>query len=76
MEVHDEKGKQQDLIHEALALFDLREYRLVYELSTDSKAMLAWNADTILISFRGTASIKAAKLDLEVSTASSTFSPF
>lgn len=67
LEVHDEKGKQRGLIGEALGLFNLQEYRLVFEASTDSKAMVAWNKDTILISFRGTASLKAAKLDLEVS---------
>ena len=77
MEVHDEKGKQQGLIGEALGLFDLREYHLVFEPSTDSKAMVAWNEDTILIAFRGTASLKAAKLDLEVSLISQTFNlPF
>lgn len=64
--MHDEKGKQRGLIGEALGLFNLQEYRLVFEPSTDSKAMVAWNKDTILISFRGTASLKAAKLDLEV----------
>ncbi|KAK9819503.1 hypothetical protein WJX74_000076 [Apatococcus lobatus] len=65
LEAHDAKGQQQGLIHEAMALFDLTDYRLVYEPSTDSKAMIAWNKDIILLSFRGTASIKAAKLDLE-----------
>ncbi|KAK9843872.1 hypothetical protein WJX84_004447 [Apatococcus fuscideae] len=56
---------QQTLISDALALFALTEYRLLFEPSTDTKAIVAWNNDTILVSFRGTASMKAAKLDLE-----------
>ena len=67
LEVHDEKGKQKDLIKLALDLFSLKEYRLMFEPATDTKAMIGWNDNTILVSFRGTASIKAAKLDLEAS---------
>lgn len=63
----DEKGKQRCVIQEALGLFDLTAHRLLFEPLTDTKAVVAWNDATILVSFRGTASMKAAKLDLKVS---------
>lgn len=66
LKVGDESNKQQDVIEKALQLFGLREHRLIFEPSTDSKALVAWNDHTILVSFRGTASMKTAKLDLEV----------
>ena len=62
----DEQDREEDLIQQALDLFALKQHRLLFEASTDSKAVVAWNEDTILVSFRGTASTKAAKLDLAV----------
>ncbi|RYZ37258.1 MAG: hypothetical protein EOP49_31855 [Sphingobacteriales bacterium] len=62
----DGKGERQGALQEALALYDLTSHRVLFEPLTDSKALVAWNRDTILVSFRGTASMKAAKLDLKV----------
>lgn len=62
----DEKGKQRCVIQEALGLFNLMAHRLLFEPLTDTKAVVAWSDTTILVSFRGTASMKAAKLDLKV----------
>ena len=66
MTIHDGEAKQRDVLTQALGLFGLEQYRLMYEPATDSKALIAWREGTILISFRGTASMKAAKLDLKV----------
>ncbi len=62
----EEQDREEDLIQQALNLFALKQHRLLFEAGTDSKAVVAWNEDTILVSFRGTASKKAAKLDLAV----------
>ena len=67
LKMGDDRDRQQEVIVKALQLFGLREYRLIFEPGTDSKALVAWNDTTILVSFRGTASMKTAKLDLEVS---------
>ncbi|KAL3155626.1 hypothetical protein ABBQ38_010824 [Trebouxia sp. C0009 RCD-2024] len=49
----------------ALSLYQLTESKLLTELQTDTRCLLAWNATRIVITFRGTASVKNAKADLQ-----------
>lgn len=49
----------------ALSMFGLEKAQALYETKGDTKALLAWGGDTILISFRGTASKENAITDLK-----------
>ena len=51
----------------ALSLYKLTDSKLFTELQTDTRCLLAWNATRIVITFRGTATMKNAKADLQVS---------
>lgn len=50
----------------AMSLYQLTESKLFTELQTDTRCLLAWNATRVVITFRGTASVKNAKADLQV----------
>lgn len=52
---------------DALAQYDLTEWEVVVEPKTDSKALLAWNANTLVVAFKGTSSMENIKTDLNVS---------
>ena len=49
-----------------MSLYQLTESKVFTELQTDTRCLLAWNATRIVITFRGTASVKNAKADLQV----------
>lgn len=50
----------------ALGLYGLEHSELFWEKALDTKLLLAWNRDTIVIAFRGTASLANALADLQV----------
>ena len=50
----------------AMGLYGLTQSKLFTELQTDTRCLLTWNATKIVITFRGTASMKNAKADLQV----------
>ncbi|KAL4431078.1 hypothetical protein ABPG75_006334 [Micractinium tetrahymenae] len=50
----------------ALALWDLEHFELFWERSLDTKAVVGWNEDTVVIAFRGTASFNNVRSDLQV----------
>ena len=50
-----------------MALYGLEHSELFWEKALDTKLLLAWNKDTIVIVFRGTASMANALADLQVS---------
>lgn len=50
----------------AMSLYQLTKSKLFTELQTDTRCLLAWNATRVVITFRGTASVKNAKADLQV----------
>lgn len=60
------RARELAVLDHALGLYHLTQYRILFEPTSDTKAIVAWNKHTILISFRGTASLKAVRLDLEV----------
>lgn len=51
-----------------MSLYGLEESELFWEKAMDTKMLLAWRPGTILIAFRGTASMQNALADLRVGT--------
>ena len=52
----------------AMGLYQLAESELFTELQLDTRCLMAWSSTKIVVSFRGTASMKNAKADLQVSS--------
>ena len=55
-------------LEEGFALYDppLEHFELFWEKSLDTKLLLAWNREVILLSFRGTASMSNVFADIQV----------
>lgn len=51
----------------AMALFGLTQLRLFWERRCDTKATVAWGRTAIVISWRGTDTLKNARMDLQLS---------
>ena len=51
----------------ALGLYNLTDSELFWELQLDTRCLMGWSDSTIVVAFRGTASIKNALSDLQVS---------
>ena len=49
-----------------MSLYGLRKFELLWERKLDSKALIAWNDDTVVLAFRGTASLANLWADLQV----------
>lgn len=49
----------------AMAQYDLKHSELFWEKALDTKLLLAWNSRTIMLAFRGTASLANALADLQ-----------
>ena len=49
-----------------MQLYGLKQLRTVREEKLDTKCLLAWSEDTLVLSFRGTASTRNAISDLQV----------
>ncbi|DBB09212.1 TPA: hypothetical protein ACH3X3_007798 [Trebouxia sp. C0006] len=62
----NEEGSRRFSIETALGLFGLDKYELMWEKAEDTKVLLAWNTNTVLVSFRGTASLANALADIQV----------
>lgn len=52
----------------ALNLYDLKESELFWELQLDTRCLMGWSSSKIVVSFRGTASMKNAVADMQVGT--------
>jgi hypothetical protein len=50
----------------ALSLYGLTDSELFWELQTDTRCLMGWSQDKIVVSFRGTASMKNAMADMQV----------
>ncbi len=50
----------------ALSLYGLTDSELFWELQTDTRCLMGWSQDKIVVSFRGTASMKNAVADMQV----------
>lgn len=49
----------------AMELYKLQHSELFWEKALDTKLLLAWSQDTIMLAFRGTASMANALADLQ-----------
>jgi hypothetical protein len=49
----------------AMALYNLENFELMWERKLDTKALMAWNEDTVVLSFRGTASFRNVLADIK-----------
>ena len=50
----------------AMSLYGLEESELFWEKKRDTKLLLAWNRNTFVVAFRGTASLANAMADVQV----------
>jgi hypothetical protein len=50
----------------AMALYNLENFELLWERKLDTKALMAWNDNTVVLSFRGTASFRNVLADIKV----------
>ena len=50
----------------AMSLYGLEESELFWEKKHDTKLLLAWNRNTFVVAFRGTASLVNALSDVQV----------
>ena len=51
-----------------MSLYGLEESELFWEKKHDTKLLLAWNRNTFVVAFRGTASLANALADIQVLT--------
>ena len=54
------------LLDTAMSLYNLEHSELYWEKAQDTKLLIAWNHDTIVIAFRCTSSMANALADLQV----------
>ncbi|KAK9814194.1 hypothetical protein WJX72_002000 [[Myrmecia] bisecta] len=50
----------------AMSLYKLQHFELIWERKLDTKCLVAWNEDTVVLAFRGTASVANACADLKL----------
>ena len=50
-----------------MSLYDLKHSELFWELELDTRCLVAWSSTKIVVSFRGTASMRNAVADMQVS---------
>jgi hypothetical protein len=50
----------------AMALYNLQHIRVFFENMCDTRVLVAWNATTVVVAFRGTVSLANAVADLQV----------
>ena len=50
----------------AMKLYGLTSFELLWEQERDTKALLAWSDDTVVLAFRGTASLRNVIADIQV----------
>jgi len=50
----------------ALSLYGLKDSELFWELQLDTRCLMGWNTNKIVVSFRGTASMRNAVADMQV----------
>ena len=48
-----------------MKLYGLSSFELLWERIRDTKALMAWNDDTIVLAFRGTASLRNVIADIQ-----------
>ena len=51
---------------QGMGMLGLEQVQLFWERSLDTKVLIGWSADTVVISVRGTASLRNAIADIQV----------
>ena len=59
---------EQASIKTAMDLFGLEHFKIIREPADDTKVLVGWNDDTVVLAFRGTNSFVNAKTDAQVRT--------
>ena len=49
-----------------MQLYGLTSFELLWERERDAKALMAWSDDTVVLAFRGTASLRNVIADIQV----------
>ena len=65
---YEEDPRTEFTLETAMGLYGLENFELLWERATDTKALMAWNADTLVLGFRGTASMANVLADLQART--------
>eukprot|EP00884_Botryococcus_braunii_P022793 jgi/Botrbrau1/9198/Bobra.0236s0025.1 len=65
-EAHPMDIKLNVSLETALTLYQLQQYRIIWEKKSDTKCLIAWNSSRVVLSFRGTASVTNVLMDLQV----------
>lgn len=63
---HEEDPESDIRLEPAMGLYGMKEFELLWERSTDTKALLAWSQGTVVLAFRGTASMANVLADVQV----------
>ena len=53
-------------LEEAMSLYGLTDSQSFWEVQQDTRCLIAWGNNTVVVSFRGTASMKNALADVQV----------
>lgn len=53
-------------LHTAMSMYGLTHSELISELKRDTRCLMGWNKNTVVLAFRGTASVTNALSDLQV----------
>ena len=49
-----------------MSMYNLSNFKLFWDPALQTKALMAWNSDTVVLAFRGTVSLTNAWSDLQV----------
>jgi hypothetical protein len=63
---YEEAPKPRFRLEDAMGMYGLTDFELLWERASDTKALLAWGPDNMVLSFRGTASMANVLADLQV----------
>lgn len=53
-------------LESALSLYNMTESQSFWEIEQDTRCLIGWGSSTVVVAFRGTASMKNALADLQV----------
>jgi hypothetical protein len=62
---YEEVAESPYSLEAGMALYALEQFELLWERSLDTKAIMAWSSDTVVLAFRGTASLANVIADLQ-----------
>ena len=63
---YEESAEPRFRLEDAMGLYGLTDFELLWERATDTKALMAWGNGKLVLGFRGTASMANVLADLQV----------